>query len=170
MTFFIFLSYVCTGIVKFICKLFARDMCRNFKLRACGKKSFCVFRTRDQRKVKCFLPGRRLFTKTGKHLMSDQEICIPTAREALQPIYVTEITKNFPSDILMPFASARHELGEMNFLSSGNLDEDFLGDSQISVVSEENAITEIFAWVYSMDITDEQNIPDEYSMSSVREN
>ena len=102
--------------------------------------------------------------------MSDQEICIPTAREALQPIYVTEITKNFPSDILMPFASARHELGEMNFLSSGNLDEDFLGDSQISVVSEENAITEIFAWVYSMDITDGQNIPDEFSMSSVREN
>ena len=146
-------------------------MCRNFKLRACGKKSFCVFRSRDQRKVKCFLPGRRLFTKAGKHLMSDQEICLPTAREALQPIYVTEITKNFPSEILMPFASARQESCEINLLSSGNFDEGSLGDPQISVVSEENAITEIFAWVYSMEITEEQNIPDEISMpSSVREN
>ena len=102
--------------------------------------------------------------------MSDQDICIPTAREALQPIYVTEITKNFPSEILMPFASARHERSEINLLSSGDLDVSSLGDSQISVESEENAITEIFAWVYTMDITDEQNIPDEFSMSSVREN
>lgn len=102
--------------------------------------------------------------------MSDQEICIPAAREALQPIYVTEITKNFPSEILMPFASARHELGEINLLSSGNLNEGSLGNSQISVDSEENVITEIFAWVYRMDITDEQNIPDGLSTSAVREN
>ena len=102
--------------------------------------------------------------------MSDQEICIPTAREALQPIYVTEITKNFPSEILMPFASARQERGEINLLSSGNLDEGSIGSSQITVVSEENAITEIFAWVYSMEISDEENIPDEISMSFVPEN
>lgn len=157
------------GIVKFFCKLFARGMCRNFKLRACRKKSFCVLRSRDQSKVKCFQPGRRLFTKAGKHLMSDQEICIPTAREALQPIYVTEITKNFPSEILMPFSSARQERSEINLLSSGNLNEDSIGDSQILVFSEENAITEIFAWVYSMDVNDEQNIPDEFNKSSVHE-
>jgi len=102
--------------------------------------------------------------------MSDQEICIPTAREALQPIYVTEITKNFPSEILMPFASARRERGEINLLSSGNLDESSISNSQITVVSEEDAITEIFAWVYSMEISDEQNIPDKIFMSSVREN
>ena len=102
--------------------------------------------------------------------MSDQEICLPTAREALQPIYVTEITKNFPSEILMPFASARQESCEINLLSSGNFDESSLDDPQISVVSEGNAITEIFAWVYSMEITEEQNIPDEISMSSVRDN
>lgn len=71
----------------------------------------------------------------------------------------------------MPFASARQESCEINLLSSGNFDEGSLGDPQISVVSEENAITEIFAWVYSMEITEEQNIPDEISMpSSVREN
>ena len=145
-------------------------MCRDFKLRACGKKSFGVFGSRDQRTAKCILPGGRLFTKAGKHLMSDQEICIPTAREAFQPIYVTEITKNFPSEILMPFASARQERSEINLLSSGNLDKGSLGDSQISVVSEENTITEIFAWVYSMDISDEQNISDEFNISSVREN
>jgi len=110
-----------------------------------------------------------LFTKAGKHLMSDQEICIPTAREALQPIYVTEITKNFPSEILMPFSSARQERSEINLLSSGNLNEDSIGDSQILVFSEENAITEIFAWVYSMDVNDEQNIPDEFNKSSVHE-
>lgn len=145
-------------------------MCRNFKLRACGKKSFCVFRSQDQREVKCFVPGRRLLTKAGKHLMSDQENCLPTAREAFQPIYVTEITKNFPSEILMPFASARQESCEINLLSSGNFDDGSFDDSQISVVSEGNAITEIFAWVYSMEVTEEQNIPDEISMSSVREN
>jgi len=110
-----------------------------------------------------------LFTKAGKHLMSDQEICIPTAREALQPIYVSEITKNFPSEILMPFASARQERGEINLLSGGNFDESPISNSQITVVSEEDAITEIFAWVYSMEISDEQNIPDEIFMSSVRE-
>lgn len=115
------------------------------------------------------MPGRRFFSRDAKHLRSDQEICIPTARDALQPIYVTEITKNFPSEILMPFASARHEHGEINLLSSGNLDESFLSDSKVSVDSEENTITEIFAWVYSMDIA-EENIPDELSMSSVREN
>ena len=65
----------------------------------------------------------------------------------------------------MPFASARHEHGEVNILSSGNLDESFLSDSQVSVESEENTITEIFAWVYSMEI-EEENIPDEVSPSS----
>ena len=70
----------------------------------------------------------------------------------------------------MPFASARQESCEINLLSSGNFDDGSFGDSQISVVSEGNAITEIFAWVYSMEVTGEQNIPDEISMSSVREN
>ena len=102
--------------------------------------------------------------------MSDQEICLPTAREALQPIYVTEITKNFPSEILMPFASARQESCEINLLSSGNFDEGSFGDPQILVASEGNAITEIFAWVYNMEITEEQNIPDEISITSAREN
>lgn len=69
----------------------------------------------------------------------------------------------------MPFASARCEHGEINLLSSGNLDNSFISDSKVSVNSEENAITEIFAWVYSMEIT-EENIPDELSLSSGREN
>ena len=115
------------------------------------------------------LPGWGIFTRDAKHLRSDQEICIPTARDALQPIYVTEITRNFPPEILMPFASARCEQGEINLLSSGHLDDSFVSDSKVSVESEEDTITEIFAWVYTLDIT-EENIPDELSISSGREN
>ena len=145
-------------------------MCKNFKLRRSDKKSFCFFRFRSRNSFKRFLPGRRFFTRADKHLRSDQEICIPTAREALKPIYVTEITKNFPSEILMPFVSARHELGEMNMLlGNGYQDKCFLSDSRFSVGSEENSIAEIFAWVYSMDMA-EENIPDELSTASVCEN
>ena len=115
------------------------------------------------------LPGWGVFTRDAKHLRSDQEICIPPARDALQPIYVTEITRNFPSEILMPFASARCRHSEINLLSSGHLDDSFVSDSTVSVESEENTITEIFAWVYSMEIT-EETIPDELPTSSGREN
>ena len=139
-------------------------MCKNFKLsRRCDKKSSCFFR--GQRNFKRLFPGRRFFTRAGKHLTSDEEICIPTARAALQPIYVSEITKNFPSEILMPFVSARHQLSEINIL--GSQDSAYLGNSQLSMDCEEN-VAEIFAWVYDMDVT-EENFPD-ISDASVCEN
>ena len=104
---------------------------------------------------RCF-PGRKFFARTRNHLRSDQEICIPTARDALQPIYVSEITRNFPSEILMPFVSARRQLGEINLL--GSRDNCYISDSGLSVDSEES-VADIFAWVYSMDIT-EDDFPD----------
>ena len=131
-----------------LCKLLFHMMCKSFK------RSHCFFRSK--RNLKRFFPGHSVFTRVGKHLRSDQEICIPTARDILQPIYVSEITKNFPQEILMPFVSARHEFGEINLL--GNQDSCNLSDSQISMDCEEN-VAEIFAWVYSIDVT-EENFPD----------
>lgn len=78
-------------------------------------------------------------------MTSDEEICIATAREAFQPIYVSEITKKFPSEILMPFVSAKHELGEFNLL--GNRRDKYIDDSLLSVGRDEN-VAEMFAWVY----------------------
>lgn len=158
-------SFIITGVVKFFYKLLFVKMCKNFKLSRCDKKTFCFFRLRSKKSFKRFLPGKSCFTRTDQHLRSDQEICIPSAREVLQPIYVTEITRNFPSEILMPFASARNELGEINFFRNGNREKCLLGESDISVDSEQNAITEIFAWVYSMDTT-EENFPDDLSATT----
>lgn len=125
-------------------------MCKSFKRSTkCSKKSSSSFK--GQVNPKCLLPRRFFFTRTGSHLTSDQEICIATAREAFQPIYVTEITKKFPSEILMPFVSAKHELGEFNLL--GNRRDKHIGDSLLSVESEEN-VAEIFAWVHDMEITE----------------
>ena len=76
------------------------------------------------------------------------EVRIDTARDALQPIYVSEITKNFPTEILTPFASARFEHGEIN--PRGLEGACLLSNSQASVNSAD--VSEIFAWVYSMDI------------------
>ena len=56
----------------------------------------------------------------------------------------------------MPFVSARRQLGEINLL--GNRDNCYVGDSRLSVDSEEN-VADIFVWVYSMDIT-ENDFPD----------
>ena len=160
-------NFQIAGIIKLLCGLLFRRMCKNFKLsRRCNKKSSCFFQ--GQGSVKRFqFPERSYFKRTRKHLRSDQEICIPTAREAMQPIYVSEITRNFPSEILMPFVSARHELGEINLL--GNLDNRCLSDSQLSMDCTEEDVAEIFAWVYSMDIT-EDNLSNDISDASVREN
>lgn len=119
-------------------------MCKNFKRSTkCSKKSSSSFK--GQVHLKCLLPLRFFFKRTGSHLTSDEEICIATAREAFQPIYVSEITKKFPSEILMPFVSAKHELGEFNLL--GNRRDKYIDDSLLSVDSDEN-VAEMFAWVY----------------------
>ena len=119
-------------------------MCKNFKRSTkCSKKSSSSFK--GQVNLKCLIPLRFFFKRTGSHLTSDEEICIATAREAFQPIYVNEITKKFPSEILMPFVSAKHELGEFNLL--GNRSDKYIDDSLLSVGSDEN-VAEIFAWVY----------------------
>lgn len=55
----------------------------------------------------------------------------------------------------MPFASARDELDEIKFFGNGNHDRYLLSESDISADSEENVISEIFAWVYRMEITEE---------------
>lgn len=130
-------------------------MCKNFKLRRCDNGTFCFSRLRCKTNFKRFLPGKNFLTRADKHLRSDQELCLPSAREVLQPIYVTEITRNFPSEILMPFASARDELDEIKFFGNGNHDKYLLRESDISADSEENVISEIFAWVYRMEITEE---------------
>lgn len=140
------------GISKILCKLLRRGMWKNFKL---SRKFNKKFRGERNGVTRC-LPGRCFFTRTDDHCASDQEICLPTARDVLQPIYVSEITRNFPSEILMPFASARHELGEINLLV--NRDNCCAGNSQLSLECEEN-VAEIFAWVYNMDIR-EDNFPD----------
>lgn len=77
----------------------------------------------------------------------------------MQPIFVTEITRNFPPEILMPFISARQELGEINLL--GDHENSCVNNSQLSMDYEEN-IADIFAWVYKMDI-EEEELPDNVS-------
>lgn len=77
----------------------------------------------------------------------------------MQPIFVTEITRNFPSEIFMPFVSARQELGEINLL--GDHENSCDSNSQLSMDYEEN-IADIFAWVYKMDI-EEEELPDNVS-------
>lgn len=137
------------GISTVLCR-----MCKNFKRQTkCGKKSSSSFK--GQVNLKCLLPLRFFFKRTGSRLTSDEEICIATAREAFQPIYVTEITKKFPSEILMPFVSAKQELGELNLL--GNRRDKYIDDSLLSLDSDEN-VAEIFAWVYDKET--EVNGPD----------
>ena len=79
----------------------------------------------------------------------------------MQPIFVTEITRNFPSEIFTPFISARQELGEINLL--GDHENSCVSNSQLSMDYEED-IAEIFAWVYKMDIElEEKELPDTVS-------
>lgn len=138
------------GFSTVLCKAFARRMCKNFKRSTkCDKKSPSGFNNRGN--FKRFLPQQFFFTRTGSHCQSDQEICIQTAREAFQPIYVTDITKKFPSEILMPFVSAKQELGEVNIL--GHRGNPYVSDSCLSVDCEEN-VADMFAWVYDMDVTE----------------
>ena len=153
----LFDSYI-AGIIKFLCKLVYRKMCRNFRLsRRCDRKSW--FFPRGKRSFKGMLSERIYFSRKKNHSKSDQEICIPMAREAMQPIFVTEITRNFPSEIFMPFISARQELGEISLL--GDHENSCVSNSQLSMDYEEN-IADIFAWVYKMDI-EEEELPDNVS-------
>lgn len=145
-------------------------MCKNFKLRRCDQGTFCFSQLRCKTNFKRFLPGKNFLTRADKHLRSDQEICLPSAREVLEPIYVTEITRNFPSEILMPFASARNELNEIDFFRKGNHDKYLLRESDISPDCDENVITEIFAWVYRMEITEQDFSNDLSATASVHKN
>lgn len=71
-----------------------------------------------------------------------------TSRDALRPIYVTEITQNFPENIFLPFVTAKYNSRRAKHAESseGRTANGFMCSSSVD-------IEEIFAWVYDDDVT-----------------